>query len=130
MTHHIDTAITLVSTTVAGAVGWVSSKWAFIFIADANGYSLNGLGQSLAGTSGVVVFGILAVRFLLKDRDTQTAKLDKLENERNEMTRELMTVVSHNTTAFENIQAQNHQIVQAMERQASAVNTAIGKLTQ
>ena len=136
MTHHIDTAITLVSTTVAGAVGWVSSKWAAVWVADANGYDLNGLGQSLAGSGGVIIVGIIVVQFLVRDRKTQTTKLDKLEDERNAMTRELMNVVSRNTTAFESVQAQfetvqsqNQQIVNAMERQASAVNNAIGRLT-
>lgn len=136
MTHHLDTALALVSTTVAGVFGWVSSKWAAVWVADANGYDLNGLGQSLAGSGGVIIVGIIVVQFLVRDRKTQTTKLDKLEDERNAMTRELMNVVSRNTTAFESVQAQfetvqsqNQQIVNAMERQASAVNNAIGRLT-
>ena len=128
MTAHLDTALATVVTTSSAAVGWVGAKAGALLLADANGYSLSDLGQGLAGTGGVIIFGILAVRFLLKDRDTQALKLEKLEAERLAMAEKLMQVVSNNTAALENNKVQFQQVCQAMERHASAINLALGEL--
>lgn len=135
MTHHIDTAIGSLLTVASAAAGWVGAKSAAFIVADANGYSLNDIGQAITGTGGAVVLGIIVFRMLLKDRQHIQDKLEKLEEVRQDMAEKMLQAVMNSTSAIEQSTealrdngVKYQQIVSSMNSMASAVNNAIGEI--